>query len=133
MIQQEPVPQRFGPHASLIQLLALFLANTGMDCGKMEEACTLASLLFWTCAGSLLWWRDDRVSPRELLFLRWGLLPFVLIGTPLFMPVVAWWKWSSVVLLPGMALLLVAPLMYLVTWVFELGSPSAGKPRPPEV
>jgi hypothetical protein len=57
-------------------------------------------------------------------FFRWGLLAFVLIGTPLLWPLVAWWAWLPLVFLPGEALLSEASLMYLVTRVFGLRSPS---------
>src|SRR5437867_3331810 len=117
MIQQEQIPGRFGPHASLIQLLALFMTCTIIDGGITQGACTLASLLFWTCSVSLLWWHDGLVSRMELFFLRWGLLAFVLIGTPLLWPVVERWAWLLPLLYPGLALLLVAPLLYVVAWV----------------
>jgi len=59
----------------------------------------------------------------DLFFFRWGLLAFVLIGTPLLRPVVEWWAWLPLVLLPSIALLLAASLLYLVTRVFGLRSP----------
>src|SRR5437773_11575302 len=83
MIQQERIPWRFGIHASVIQLLALFIAGTSVDGGTTLNASALASLGFWSCAVSLLWWHRGRASRTERLFLRWGLLAFVLIGTPL--------------------------------------------------
>ena len=142
MIQQERKPGRFGTHASVIQLLALLIANTGLDGGTTLYACALASLLFWTCALPLLRWHRGRASRAGLLFLRWGLLPFVLIGTPLLWPVVSQWEWHVVVLAPGIAVLFVMSLMYLVVRVFGLASPFDelgldlpvdGKPPPPEV
>ena len=127
MIQQDRMPWRFGTHASVIQLLALFM-SASPDAGINQGACTLASLLFWTCSASLLWWHGGRVSRMDLFFLRWGLLAFVLIGTPLLRPVVERWAWLLPLLSPGLALLLVAPLMYLVTRVFGLRSPFDGTP-----
>lgn len=123
MMQQERIPWRFGAHASVIQLLALFAGLISLDGGATEEACTLASLLFWACSVSLLLWHRGRASPLDLLFFRWGLLAFVLVGTPLLRPVVQHWSWPPLVLYPSMALLLVASLMYLVTRVFGLRSP----------
>src|SRR5437879_306103 len=90
MIQQDGRPWRFGIHASVIQLLALFLAGLSLDGGITEGACTLASLQFWTCSASLLWWHDGRASRTDLFFLRWGLLAFVLVGTPLLRPAFRW-------------------------------------------
>jgi hypothetical protein len=113
-----------------------------LDGGTTLNACALASLLYWACSVSLLCWRRDRASRLDLLFFRWGLVAFVLIGTPLLRPVVEEWAWLPVVLSPGIALLLVASLMYVVVRVFGLsspfdelglGSPFDGKPPPPEV
>src|SRR5262249_4670640 len=123
MIQQDRMPWRFGTHASVIQLLALFITSTSLDGGITQGAGTLASLLFWICSASLLWWHEGRASRVELFFLRWGLLAFVLIGTPLLRPVVERWAWLLPLLYPGLALLIVVPLMYLVTRVFGLRSP----------
>jgi hypothetical protein len=142
MIQQDRMPRRFGTHASVIQLLALFIESTSLDGGTTLNACALASLLFWTCSGSLFLWRRGRASRIDLLFFRWGLVAFVLVGTPLFRPVVERWEWLLPLLYPSLALLLVMPLMYLVTRVFGLsspfdefglGSPFDAKLPPPEV
>jgi hypothetical protein len=122
------MPWRFGTHASVIQLLALFMASTLLDRGITQGACTLASLLFWTCSTLLLWWHDGRASRLEVFFLRWGLLAFLLLGTPLLLPVVERWEWLLPLLSPGLALLLVAPLMYLVSRVFGPRSPLDGTP-----
>src|ERR1700693_1742871 len=103
MIQQERVPSRFGTHASVIQLLALFISSGLMDRGTTLNACTLASLLFWTCSVSVLSWHRGRVSRMGLLFLRWGLLAFVLVGTPLLRPVLERWEWLPLVLYPSLA------------------------------
>jgi hypothetical protein len=128
MIQQHRMPWRFGTHASVIQLLALFITGASPDAGVATGACTLASLLFWTCSASLLWWHQSRALRIDLFFLRWGLLAFVLIGTPLLRPVVERRAWLLPLLNPGLALLLVVPLMYLVTRVVGLRSPFDGTP-----
>ena len=133
MIQQERIPCRCGTHASVIQLFALLIIGSALDGGTTQYACTLASLLFWTCSGSLLLWHRGRASRIDLLFLRWGLLAFVLIGTPLFRPVVEQWGWLPWVLTPSLALLLVGSLMYIVTRVFEMRSPFDDMPPWPEV
>jgi hypothetical protein len=124
MSQRDRIPWRFGTHASLIQLLAMFAADTGLDGHVTEGACALASLLFWTCAALLLLrWRAGRPSRVALFFLRWGLLAFVVIGTPLLRPVVGLWWWLLPLLSPGLALLLVMPPLYLVPRAFGLPSP----------
>ena len=133
MIQQERMPGRFGAHASVIQLLALFITSTVMDRHTTLNACTLASLLFWIGAVSLHWWHRNRASQMDLLFLRWGLLAFVLIGTPLFRPIIEWGEWLELILIPSMAVQLVASLLYIVTRVFRLRSPFDGEPPPPEL
>jgi hypothetical protein len=138
---QEQIPRRFGAHASVIQLLALFITGTSLDGGATLNSCALASLLFWTCAISLLSWDGGRTSHVKLFFLRWGLLAFVLIGTPLFRPVVQEWEWLAVVLLPAEAILLVGSLLYLTTRIFGLRSPfdelgldsTLNDKRPPQV
>ena len=132
MIQQERVPCRFGTHASVIQLLALFVTGTSRNGGTTLNACTLASLLFWTCSVSLLLWHGGPASHVERFFFRWGLLAFVLIGTPLLWPIVERWAWLPLVLIPCMAVLLVASLMYLISRIFGLRSPFDGTPPPPE-
>lgn len=141
MIQQERMPRRFGAQAAVIQLLALFVASTSLDGGTTLNACALASILFWTCSVSLLLWHRGRASRMDLFFFRWGLLAFLLIGTPLLRPAVKQWEWVDLVLSPGIAVLLVVPLLYLVTRVFGLrspfddfglDSPFDGKPPPPE-
>jgi hypothetical protein len=130
MIQQDRMPRRFGTHASAIQLLASFIASSTLDGGITDGACTLASLLFWASSASLLWWHEGRTSRLELFFLRWGLLAFVLIGTPLLRAVVERWGWLLPLLYPGLAALIVVPLMYLFTRVFGLHSPFDGTPPP---
>jgi hypothetical protein len=141
MIEQERIPRRFGAHASVIQFLAWFIYGSVPDGGITSKAVMLASLLFWTCAASLLWWHDGRASRVDLFFLRWGLLAFVLIGTPQLRPVVQSWAWLELVLIPPTAVLIVMPLLYLVVRGFGLssffdelgpGSPCDDKP-PPEV
>src|SRR5262245_17885770 len=123
MTQHERMPWRFGTHASVIQLVALFVTSTSVDGDTTLNACALASLLFWSCSVSLLFWHRGRASRIDLLFLRWGLLAFVLIGTPLFRPVVELWAWLPLVLTPTVAVLLVVSLMYVVVRVFRLSSP----------
>jgi hypothetical protein len=129
MIERDRMPWRFGTHASVIQLLAWLAVGTSMDGGITEGAFTLASLLFWTCSASLLWWREGRPSRVDLLFLRWGLLAFVFVGTPLLRPVAKRSDWLLPLLYPGLAALIVMPLMYLFTRTFGLRSPFDCTPR----
>jgi hypothetical protein len=133
MIQQEGTPRRFGTHASVIQLLALLMTGLSMDGGSTLNACALASILFWSCSVSLLLWLPSRASRMGLLFHRWGLSAFVLIGTPLLRPVVEQWVWLGLVLNPSIAVLLVMSVLYLVTRVFGLPSPFDGTPPPSEM
>jgi hypothetical protein len=123
MIQQDRMSCRFGTHASVIQLLSWVIVGTSLDGGITEGAWTLASLLFWASAAAALWRCEGRPSRIDLFFLRWGLLAVVLIGTPLLRPVVARWEALLPLLYPGLAVLLVMPLMYLVTRLFGLSSP----------
>jgi hypothetical protein len=130
MIQMDRIPWTY---AFVIQVLALVMASTAQDGGATQNACTLASLLFWSCSASLVLWHRGRVSRTDVLFLRWGLLAFVLIGTPVLRPVVERWSWLELVLYPSMAVLLVVPLLHLITRVFRQRSPFDGEPPPPEV
>jgi hypothetical protein len=114
MTEQQRRPRRFGVHASIIQLVAFFTIGSSPDGGTTQMATTLASLLFWTCSALLLAWHRGRISGLELFFFRWGLLLFVLIGTPLLRPIVQEKEWLAVVLDPGTAVLLVMPFLYLV-------------------
>src|ERR1051325_7726011 len=117
------MPRRFGMHASLIQLVALLFTSGTLDGGTTLNACTLASVLFWTCSIALLLWHRGRVSRMDLLFFRWGLWAFALIGTPLFRAVIGGWEWLPVLLIPSMAVLVVGALMYVVTRAFGVRSP----------
>jgi hypothetical protein len=124
-------PWRFGTHASVIQLLTLLCMPCTVACADIYGAAfTLACFLFWTWAALLLWWHEHPAWRLERFFLRWGLLAFALIGTPLLEPVAALgadgWRQGLVCL--GLPLLFVAPLMYLVTCIIELRAPSDGMP-----
>jgi hypothetical protein len=133
MVQQDRMPLRYGTHASVIQQLALFVTGSSMDGGTRLNACALASLLFWTCSISLLLWHRGCASRKDLFFFRWGLLVFLSIGTPWFVPVVERYGWLPLVLNPSIALLFVATLVYLVTRVFGLRSPFDDMPPWQEV
>src|SRR5262245_35897421 len=123
MIEQSRLPLRFGIHASINQLTTWLLTGTVLDGGVTQGAFTLASLLFWICAVSLLWWHESHASRFDQFFLRWGLLAFVLFGTVLLRPVIEWWTWLFVVLYPVLAALIVLPALYLVIRAFGLRSP----------
>ena len=82
MPQETQIPWRASRPALVIQGLALFVTCTAPDAGRSMNACVLASLPFWACSVFLLSWHGDRVPRPGLLFVRWGLLAFVLLGTP---------------------------------------------------
>lgn len=128
MVQQVRIPLRYGIHASIIQLVAWLLTSAMLDGGRTQGAFALASLFFWICAASLLWWRQNQTSRFDQFFLRWGLLAFVLVGTPLFRPIVEWRSWLFVVINPLLAILIVMPVLYLVVRAFGFRSPFDGEP-----
>jgi hypothetical protein len=64
----------------LTQILAISV--TPLDGGKSQNACFLASAPFWACALFILARYDDRLPRLGLLFIRWGLIAFILIGAP---------------------------------------------------
>jgi hypothetical protein len=72
--------------ALIIQVIALFTAGLRLDGGRTSNACALASLLFWACAGLLLLWQRGRPTWLPLFFIRWGLVPFAFLGTPALVP-----------------------------------------------
>ena len=127
MIQSGKVTGRFGIHASVIQLLGWALTSA-LDAGITQGAFALASLLFWVCAASLLRWRRGLLSRVEQLLLRWSLIPFIVIGTPLLRPMFGRWEWLQALLYPVLAALIVLPLMYLVARLFGWQSPFEGAP-----
>lgn len=128
MIQQDRMPGRFGIHASVIQLLAWLITGIVLDRGITQGAFALASLLFWICSAALLWWRDGYSARADRFFLRWGLLAFVLVGTPAFRLVLERWEWLLAFLYPVLAALIVLPLMYLMTRIIGIRSPFDGPP-----
>jgi hypothetical protein len=89
MIDQAQMVRRAATQALVIQFSALFLASTVMDAGTTADACLLAGLLFWACWVSLMLCHRGKPSRLDLLFLRWGMLAFVFLGTPVLMPIVA--------------------------------------------
>jgi hypothetical protein len=89
MDQETPIPWRACVPALLIQVLA-FCITTGPDGGISHEACLLASLPYWIGAVSILVWRRGRLSRLERQFVRWGLLPFVVVGTPILYHFAFW-------------------------------------------
>ena len=119
--------------ALLIPAVALLAAGLILDGGNTLNAVAVSCVLFWVTFFFLSLSHRFHLTRFRLLFLRWGLLAFVLIGTPLLRPVMERWTlllpWLDAVLAPCLAVLLVVPLMYLVTRVFGLRSPFDGTPR----
>src|ERR1035438_4599624 len=64
----------------LIQILAI--CAMPMDGGRCQNACLLASAPFWACSLYLLA-RYDPLPRLGLHFIRWGLIAFILIGSPI--------------------------------------------------
>ena len=110
--------------ALLIQAVALFLAaGLTLDGGNTLNAVAVSCALFWVTFLLLSLSHRFHLTRFRRLFLRWGLLAFVLVGTPLLRPVVERWASLLPLLYPGLAVLIVVPLMYLVTRAFGLRSP----------
>lgn len=64
----------------LIQVM-VFLTSP-LDGGRDQGACLLASAPFWLCALFILA-RYDPLPRAGLLFIRWGLFAFLLLGSPI--------------------------------------------------
>jgi hypothetical protein len=123
--------------ALLIQAVALLLPlSLILDGERTLNAVAVSCVLFWFTFFFLSLSHRFHLTRFDLLFLRWGLLAFVLIGTPLLRPAVERWMSLLPCLEAAMALclavLLVVPLMYLVTRVFGLRSPFDGTPPAPD-
>jgi hypothetical protein len=83
---------RFGTHASLIQLIALLMAQPWTPDHARSVYPRVPPLLDLLRIAVV--WQEGRASRTDLFFLRWGLLAFVLVGTPLVRPVVEQrWMW----------------------------------------
>ena len=123
MVQQARMPRRFGIHASVIQLMAWLITATVLDRGITQGAFAVASLLFWICAALLLWWHQGYPSRVDQVFLRWGLLAFLLIGIPAIRPILELWEWVGAMFYPVLAALLVVPLIYLICRAIGLRTP----------
>ena len=74
--------------ALLIQAVAFFLANMIMDGHRMLNGVVVSCLLFWVAFFLLFLRHHCHVTRFDLFFLRWGSLPFVLVGTPILAPLV---------------------------------------------
>jgi hypothetical protein len=80
--------------ALLIQAIALFLANTVPDGGRLLNGCLLSCVLFWLSVTLLFWWHQGQVTRFDWVFLRWGSLVFLTVGAmvlaPLFEALMKW-------------------------------------------
>jgi hypothetical protein len=79
-----------GAQALLIQAVACILVmGTVPDGGYMLNGLVVSCFLFWVTFLLLFWAHRCLVTRFDLFFLRWGSVPFVLVGTPLLAPLVA--------------------------------------------
>jgi hypothetical protein len=60
-----------------------------LDLGQRFQACCLASVAFWLGTVLILVRRPRNPTPSDLAYIRWGLLPIVLISNPIFI-----WVWE---------------------------------------
>lgn len=64
----------------VMQILAFSVMP--LDAGRSQTACFLASAPFWVCSLYILA-RFDPLPRLGAHFIRWGLVPFILIGWPI--------------------------------------------------
>ena len=74
--------------ALLIQAVAFILACMIMDGGRILHGLVVSCLFFWVTFFLLFSWHRCNVTRFDLLFLRWGCVPFVFVGTPILAPIV---------------------------------------------
>lgn len=72
--------------ALLIQAVALFVANFNADGGHLLAAVVASCSLFWVTFFLLFLSHRCHVTRFDLFFLRWGTIPFVLVGAPIIEP-----------------------------------------------
>jgi hypothetical protein len=77
--------------AFLLQLLFLFFYKVMvLDLGQGLQACCYGSVAFWLGVVLILVRRPRNPSPGDLTYIRWGLIPIVLISNPIFL-----WVWKA--------------------------------------
>jgi hypothetical protein len=77
-----PIMQAF-----VIQGVAILFFATVMDGGITLQASLIASAPFWLCVPFLAW-RDSTPSLFARMFVRWGLIVFIVAGTPALRPLI---------------------------------------------
>jgi hypothetical protein len=74
--------------AVLTQAAAFILASTIVDGGRTQNGVLAGCLMFWITFFFLFFWHRCHVTRFDLFFLRWGSVPFLLVGTLMFWPLV---------------------------------------------
>jgi hypothetical protein len=74
--------------AILSQGLVILFCSGFKDGGKILLASLIASTLFWLCVPVVVW---RARTPITLAFLRWGFIPFAIIGMLALRPLI----WSA--------------------------------------
>ena len=70
------------------QLALLFFYKViVLDLGQRLQACCFASAAFWLGTILILVRRPRHPTPGDLAYIRWGLLPIVLVSNPIFVAV----------------------------------------------
>lgn len=68
--------------AIVIQGIAVLCCSGYRDGGGILHASLIAAALFWLCVIAVVIVGPTEPSRIQTEFVRWGLIPFVLLGTP---------------------------------------------------
>ena len=74
--------------AVLLQALTLLVSALLLDGGLMARICGCAMAAFWAGATSVTWRRPMHPTRLDLLYVRWGYLPLLVIGIGLTIAIV---------------------------------------------
>jgi hypothetical protein len=75
--------------AFICQVLLLCLYSLFLDLGQHIRACCGASVGFWLGAILILVRRPRHPTAGDLAYIRWGLVPIILVGSEAFV-----WVWK---------------------------------------
>jgi hypothetical protein len=75
--------------AFLWQLFLLYFFSMVGDLGESLQSCCFASVAFWLGTILILVRRPRNRTPGDLGYIRWALVPIVLVSNPIFI-----WVWK---------------------------------------
>ncbi len=70
--------------AIAVQLISLFIAALVLDMGETLSAVIYLSDAYWIGVGIVYWRRRGWLTAGDHFYLRFGLIPIIVVGVPLF-------------------------------------------------